>query len=154
MNHLKKFRPYSILTLEEYEDILYKVVNNKIVLKTKVFTLDYRDQESIISFLKTKFKVTESLDTNLFIDNQAVIGFNKVDIDVSCWINIRTYRKMPPTKKWMNGRKVDLKEHEIVISKIDDEWFLVRGVMTSSGSSEEVKCDQLSGLLEYFEDRF
>jgi len=63
------------------------------------------------------------------------------------------FKKMPPTKKWMNGRIVNLIEHEICVTKLEDEWFLVRGVMNGS-SSEEVKCDQLTGLLEYFKDRF
>lgn len=59
---------------------------------------------------------------------------------------------MPPTKKRLNGRRVDEILHGITISKIEDEWFLVRGVVSTT--NEMVKCDQLDGLLEYFKNRF
>jgi len=104
--------------------------------------------------LKLKFKVNESLDHNEWIDNEAVIGFNKVESDVSCWINLRTVEKKPPTKKYMKGRRVNVISHEIVVTKLEDEWFLVRGVWPGFSGSEEARCDQLSGLLQYFTDRF
>lgn len=131
MKYLQKFNPYySVLQWYEYEDILFDHQDN---LKVSVFPLNYNEQELIINLFKTKFNVTESLDYTLSIDNEVVIGFNRVDPEICCWINIGI--------------------SEICITKLEDEWFLVRGVMTEL-SSEEAKCDQISGLLEYFKDRF
>lgn len=151
MKYLKKWPHYTVLGYMEYDNILY---DNMGQLKVKVYSLDYYEQESIINLFKSKFKVSESLDDKLFIDNEVVIGFNRPSPEVSCWLNIRTFRKMPPTKKWIQGRIVDKFEHEISITKLDDEWFLVRGVMVDGGHSEEVKCDQSEGLIQYFKDRF
>ena len=122
---------------------------------SKSLDLNYAEQESLISLFSEKFTVEESLDAHKFIDNQVVIGFSRVDLDISCWINIRLVRIMPRTKKWPSGRRTDEIEHEICINKLEDEWFLVRGVWPNATSgSEEAMCDQMGGVLRYFRDRF
>lgn len=121
----------------------------------KSLNLTYTEQESLISLFQEKFNVEESLKHNRFVDNQVIIGFNRVDVDVSCWINIRLVKIMPKTKRWPNGRRVDERKHEISINKLEDEWFLVRGVWPADRvCSEEAKCDQMGGVLRYFRDRF
>lgn len=160
MKYLKLYEElsphYRVLDGDDYDDIVFPNHLRTAFTSNPInsIPLTYTEQEAIIDLFKSKFKVNESLDTNEWIDNEVVIGFNKIEPDVSCWINIRTVRKMPPTKKYMSGRRVDSIEHEIVISKLEDEWFLVRGVWKAKQGSEEVKCDQLSGLLQYFTDRF
>ncbi len=153
MRYLKLYEElsphYRELDGGDYDDIVFP--NNEVI---DAISLTYTEQEAIIDLFKSKFKVNESLDHKEWIDNEVVIGFNKIEPDVSCWINILTVRKMPPTKKYMSGRRADVVEHEIVVSKLEDEWFLVRGVWKARQGSEEVKCDQLSGLLQYFTDRF
>ena len=146
---------YRIISYDEYDRLNYGIINIDYVRTIpKSLNLTYAEQESLISLFQEKFSVEESLDTNKFIDNKVIIGFNRVDPDISCWINIRLVRIMPKTKKWLNGRRVDEREHEICINKLEDEWFLVRGVWADSRGSEEVKCDQMGGLLRYFRDRF
>ena len=150
MKHIKfyeelEYNPnnyYKVIDIHQYE-----------LLNKDILYLNYIEQEDIINLFKKKFKVKESLDYNEFIDNGVVIGFNCGLEDFSCWINIRTVRISNPTKNWINGRRINEISHEIAISKLNDEWFLVRGVMNGPGS-EEVKCDQLGGLLQYFKDRF
>jgi len=153
MKYLKLYEElsshYRVLNGDEYEDITYP--NRKLV---DAMPLNYTEQEAIIDLLKLKFKVNESLDHSEWIDNEVVIGFNKIESDVSCWVNLRTVEKRPPTKKYMKGRRVNGISHEIVVTKLEDEWFLVRGVWPGVSGSEEAKCDQLSGLLQYFTDRF
>lgn len=136
---------YRVIGDDEYDDL-----NGG-----KSLDLTYFEQESLISLFREKFNVKESLDHNKFIDNEVIIGFSRIDDDISCWINIRLVRILPKTKKWINGRRVNEKIHEISINKLEDEWFLVRGVWSPNGtSSEEVKCDQFGGLIRYFRDRF
>jgi len=144
---------YRIISCYEYDRLNYGVFNNNVRTIPKSLNLTYAEQESLISLFQEKFNVEESLDTNKFVDNEVVIGFNRVDPDISCWINIRLVRIMPKTKKWPNGRRVE-REHEICINKLEDEWFLVRGVCVDGGGSEEVKCDQMGGVLRYIRDRF
>lgn len=138
---------YKVISSEEYEELN----------AGESLNLTYAEQESLISLFQEKFNVEESLDTNKFIDNEVVIGFNRVDVDISCWINIRLVRIVPKNIKWPNGRRVDEREHEICINKLEDEWFLVRGVRVfhaGNTGSEEVKCDQMGGVLRYLRDRF
>lgn len=146
---------YRIISDDEYDRLNYGVNNNGVRTTPKSLSLTYGEQESLISLFLEKFTVEESLDTNRFVDNGVIIGFNRVDPDISCWINIRLVRIMPKTKKWPNGRRVDEVEHEICINKLEDEWFLVRGVWPNATSgSEEAMCDQMGGVLRYFRDRF
>ena len=140
---------YRVLHGDEYDNILGypKMIS--------ALNLNYTEQEEIINVFKTRFEVKESLDDSEWIDNAVVIGFNRIEQDVSCWLNIKIVKTKPPTKKWMKGRRSET-SHEIVVSKLDDEWFLVRGVMGEefkTKGSEEAKCDQLSGLLKYFKDK-
>lgn len=146
---------YRVIDDDEYDRLNYGVNNNGVVLAPKSLSLTYGEQESLISLFSEKFTVEESLDANRFVDNGVIIGFNRVDPDISCWINIRLVSIMPRTKKWPNGRRVDEREHEISINKLEDEWFLVRGVWPNATSgSEEAMCDQMGGVLRYFRDRF
>lgn len=152
MKYLKLFDSYKSfqnLTQDQYEDLIWPSPNE---VRDDVYTLNYKEQEDIISFFKSKYNVTESLDSNLFIDNEVVIGFNKVDKEVSCWVNLRLVKTYPKTKKWINGRREILDEVEVTITKVEDEWFFVRSVGIKF--NDYVKCDQIYGVLEYLKSRF
>ena len=68
----------------------------------------------------------------------AIIGFNKVDYDVSCWVNVMIVKTGPRTKKHMKGRR-ETKKFEFTISKLEDEWFLIRDAY----SHAEVRCEEI-----------
>jgi hypothetical protein len=156
MKYLKIFDSYKSfqnLTQDQYEDLIWhRMPFSNDEVRNDIYTLNYKEQEDIITFFKSKYNVTESLDGNKFIDNEVVIGFNKVGKEVSCWVNLRFVKTYPKTKKWVNGRRKILDEVEITITKVEDEWFFVRSIGTKF--NDYVKCDQIYGVLEYLKSRF
>lgn len=138
----ESFKEYTICSDNNYFDF----VDDR---KNSFLPLTYKEQESIIKLLSGKFEIVkESLNQNDYIDNGAVIGFNKIDNHINCWINTRKVRIMNKTVKYPKGRRANEVSMELTISKLDDEWFLIRDAY----SGINAKCDQINGLLKYLKD--
>lgn len=157
----ESYRSYNLISLGEYEDYIWEIpLGSNPKLRNPILTLSYIEQEMILDLFKSKYTVIESLDNTLSEENVVFIGFNKVDVDVSCWINIKLVKIYPRTKKWINGRRKVLLNDHVFISKVGDEWFFVSGVTGLRNynkvdySEEFAKCDQIGGLIEYLKSRY
>jgi hypothetical protein len=170
MRYLKLFesqKNYRKIDWSEFQEAVFDIHNLPNPNKD-VVDLTYRQQEVIISHFSKKYKVSEDLNSSLFIDNEVVIGFNhpplkwkknKYREEVCCWINIKNVKKHQPTKKHPIGRKIS-KMTSIYITKLEDEWFYVHLSSETSINNNGVdtkhslidgyyySCDQLDGLIQ------
>lgn len=156
MKYIKVFeayKPFEKISQDEYNDYIWPYPRRYPPnVRQDILTLNYREQEDIINFFKSKYIVTESLDRKEFIDNEVVIGFNRATDESSCWVNFLSIKTYPKTKKWMHGRREVVDMVEVTITKVDDEWFYIRAI--GHKYNDCVKCDQLYGIIEYLKTRF
>jgi len=174
MKYLKLFESinnYWKIDYSEYKEAVFDIQSPPNPNKD-VVSLTYRQQESIIGHFSKNYRVVEGLDSELFIDNVVVVGFNhpvivwkainvrKTRSEVSCWINIRNVKKYRPTKKHLAGRE-ESTNTSIYISKLEDEWFYieVKGGLKqryqyyiSPFQGFYYRCDQFDGLIQLLND--
>jgi hypothetical protein len=163
----KVIKTYWKIDYSEYQEAVFDIHSLPSPNKD-VVSLTYRQQESIISFFNRDYKVFEDLNSELFVDDAVVIGFNPPKIrnkymnEVCCWINIRNIKKYNPTKKHPSGRKLSTNTY-IHITKLEDEWFYIHlksksiinhnGVNTTHDLMDGYyRCDQLDGLIQLFNE--
>lgn len=171
----KVIKTYWKIDYSEYQEAVFDIHSLPSPNKD-VVSLTYRQQESIISFFNRDYKVFEDLNSELFVDDAVVIGFNPPKIrykymnEVCCWINISRQRCQG------TGRKLSTNTY-IHITKLEDEWFYIHlksksiiayksckgteiqnitlnhnGVNTTDLMDGYYRCDQLDGLIQLFNE--